>query len=174
MLITTSRRPCHRARLLGRELERVLPNAKYTPRGVKSIRKLTSLANSLNHKLIMIIESCADQPSELLFLDATVGWRWLGAKIELGEIKLQRDLNQKVRLTKVKITASNHDKARKFARLIGKIWGMPFSEEPPSSGGAAFVDNDRELRVQFHTDIGAAPVGPILTVKQFEGFNGES
>jgi len=174
MLITTSRRPCHRARLLGRELERVLPNAKYMPRGVKSIRKLTSLANSLNHKLIMIIESCADQPSELLFLDATVGWRWLGARIELGEIKLQRDLNQKARLLDVKITASNQDKARSFARLIGKIWGLPFSEEPLSGGSAAFVDNDRELRVQFHTDIGAAPVGPILYVKQFEGFNGES
>lgn len=173
MLITTSRRPCHRARLLGRELERVLPNAKYTPRGVKSIRKLTSLANSLNHRLIMIIDSYANQPSELLFLDATVGWRWLGARIELGDIKLQRDLGQKARLTDVNITASNQDKARSFARLIGKIWGLPYSEEP-CGGSAAFVDNDRELRVQFHTDIGTAPVGPILYVKNFEGFNGES
>jgi rRNA maturation protein Rpf1 len=174
MLITTSRRPCHRARLLGRELERVLPNAKYTPRGVKSIRKLTSLANSLNHKLIMIIESWSDNPSELLFLDATAGWRWLGAKIELGDITLQRDLGQKVRLTDVKIAASNQDNAIKFARMIGKMWDLPFSEELPMSGGAAFVDNDKKLRVQFHVDIGAEPVGPILYVKQFEGFNGES
>jgi rRNA maturation protein Rpf1 len=173
MLITTSRRPCHRARLLGRELERVLPNAKYTPRGVKSIRKLTSLANSLDHKLIMIIESCANQPSELLFLDATAGWRWLDTKIELVNITLQNDLGQKARLTDAKITASSGDKAKKFARLIGKMWGLRFSEEP-LSGSAAFVDNDKNLRVQFHADIGAAPVGPILYVKQFEGFNGES
>lgn len=175
MLITTSRRPCHRARLLGRELERVLPDAKYTPRGVKSIRKLASLANSFNHKLIMIIESRADQPSELLFLDASVGWQWLGVRIELGDIKLQRDLCQKARLTDVKITASNQDKARNFARLVGKMWGLPYSEEPPGGGSAAaFVDNDRELRVQFHADIGTAPVGPILHVKHFEESNGES
>ena len=168
MLITTSRRPCHRARLLGRELERVLPNAKYTPRGVKSIRKLTSLANSLNHTLIMIIDSGTDQSRELRFLDATAGWRWLDTRIELGEVKLQRDLGQKARLVDVKIMASSQNKARSFAHLIGKLWGLPFTEDLPSAGSVAMVDDDKELRVQFHTYLSAEPVGPILYIKYFE------
>jgi len=168
MLITTSKRPCHRARLLGRELARVLPNAKYTPRGVKSIRKLASLANSLNHKLVMIINSCTDQPRELRFLDAAAGWRWLGARIELGEVKLQRDLGQKVRLTDVKIASSSQNRARSLARLVGELWGLPFTEELPSAGSIAMVDDDRELRIQFRADPSAEPVGPILHVKHFE------
>ena len=168
MLITTSRRPCHRARLLGRELARVLPNAKYTPRGVKSVRKLASLANSLNHKLVMIINSCTDQPKELRFLDAAAGWRWLDARIELGEVKLQRDLGQKARLVDAKIVASGRNRARSFACLIGELWGLPFAEELPSAGSVAMVEDDRDLRVQFHADPNAEPVGPMLRVKCFE------
>jgi len=167
MLITTSRRPCHRARLLGRELERVLPNSEYKPRGVKSIRKLASLANSLNHKLIMIIESCTDRPTELRFLDAA-GWRWLDARIELGEVKLQKDLGQKARLVDVKIVASSQDRARNFARLIGELWELPLIEELPSSGSVAIVNENRELRIQFHAGPNTEPVGPILHVKHFE------
>lgn len=168
MLITTSRRPCHRARLLGRELERVLPNSEYTPRGIKSIRKLSSLANSLNHKLITIIDSCIGQPTGLRFLDVAAGWRWLDARIELGEVKLQKDLGQKARLTDVKIVASGQDRARRFARLISELWGLPLIEELPSSGSVAMVNDDEELRIQFHADPGAEPVGPILYVKHFE------
>jgi len=168
MLITTSRRPCHRARLLGRELARVLPNSKYMPRGVKSIRGLASLANSLNHKIVMIINSYTDQPSELCFLDAAAGWRWLDARIELGEVKLQRDLGQKARLVDVKIVASGQNRALSFAHLIGELWGLPFTEELPRTGSFAVVDDDRELRVRFHAGPNAEPVGPILHVKHFK------
>ena len=168
MLITTSRRPCHRARLLGRELARVLPNAKYVPRGVKSVRKLASLANARDHKLVMIIESRTNQPQELRFLDAAAGWQWLNARIELGEVKLQRDLGQKVQLVDVKTVASKQNMARNFAHLISKLWGLPFIEELPSAGSVAMVGDDEKLRVQFHADPSAGPVGPILHVTHFE------
>jgi hypothetical protein len=105
---------------------------------------------------------------ELRFLDAASGWRWLDARIELGEVKLQKDLGQKARLVDVKIVASSQDKARSFARLIGELWGLQFTEELPSSGSVAIVNDDGELRIQFHTAPSAEPVGPILHVKHFE------
>jgi len=132
------------------------------------VRKLTSLANSLNHKLVMIINSCTDQPKELRFLDAAAGWRWLGARIELGEVKLQRDLGLKTRLTDVKIAASSQNRAQSLARLVGELWGLPFAEELPSAGSVAMVEDDGDLRIQFRADLSAEPVGPILHVKHFE------
>jgi len=116
----------------------------------------------------MIINSCTDQPKELRFLDAAAGWRWLDARIELGEVKLQRDLGQKARLVDAKIVASGRDRARSFARLVGELWGLPFTEELPNTGSVAMVDDDKELRIQFRADPSAEPVGPILHVKHFE------
>ena len=168
MLITTSRRPCHRARLLGRELARVLPNAEYIPRGVKSVRKLASLANARNHKLVMVIESRTNQPQELRFLNTTTGWRWLNARIKLGEVKLQKDLGQKVRLEDVKIATSGRDRARNFAHLVSELWNLQFTEELPSAEGVAVVADNEELRVQFHADPSVGPVGPILHITRFE------
>jgi len=168
LLITTSRRPCHRARLLGRELTRVLPNAEYAPRGIKSVRKLASFANTRNHKLVMIIGSHANQLRELRFLDVATGWRWLNARIELGDVKLQKDLGQKVRLVDVKIVVSKQNIARNFAHLISRLWGLQFTEELPSAGGVAMVGDDGKLRVEFHADPSAGPVGPILHITHFE------
>jgi rRNA maturation protein Rpf1 len=132
------------------------------------VRKIASLANARDHKLVMIIESHANQPQELRFLDAATGWRWLNARIELGGVKLQKDLSQKVRLVDVKIVASGKNKARNFARLVSELWDLQFTEELPSAGNVAVVEDDGELQVQFHADPGAEPVGPILHVRHFE------
>lgn len=138
------------------------------PRGVKSIRKLASLANSLDHKMVMVIGTCADQPRGLRFLDVATGWRWLDACIELGEVKLQRDLGHKFRLTDVKVVGRGRDRARSLARLIGELWGLPIAEGLPGAGGVAMVEDDGDLRIQFHADPSSEPVGPILHVKFFE------
>lgn len=132
------------------------------------MRKLASLANARNHKLVMIIESHTNQPQELRFLDAATGWRWLDAKIKLGEVKLQKDLGQKVRLVDVKIMASGQNRARDFARLVSELWDLQFTKELPGTGSVAVVEDDEELRVQFYTDPSAGPVGPILHITHFE------
>jgi rRNA maturation protein Rpf1 len=165
MLITTSRRPSHRTRLLGRELARVLPNAKYMPRGDKSIRKLASLASSQNHKLITIITNRVHQPQELRFLDTTAGWRWLEERIELRKVELQRDLGRKVKLANVKIAANDQAKAQNLARFLSELWDLPFTEKP--SGNVALAKDDEGLRLQFHEDPKAKPVGPILHIARF-------
>ena len=116
----------------------------------------------------MIIGSHANQLRELRFLDVATGWRWLNARIELGDVKLQKDLGQKVRLVDVKIVVSKQNIARNFAHLISRLWGLQFTEELPSAGGVAMVGDDGELRVQFHADPSAGPVGPILHITHFE------
>lgn len=147
-------------------MARVLPNAEYLPRGSKSIRKLATLASSRGHELIMIINGFAGQPRELCFLNAAAGWQWLDARIELREVKLQRDLGSKVRLEDVKVAAGDQAKARDFALFIGRLWGLPIIEEP-SAGSIAFVEDDEQLRLQFYSDSRAEPVGPILYIARF-------
>lgn len=167
MLVTTSRRPSHRARLLGRELIRVLPNAEYVPRGIKTVRRLASLASSRGHELVMIVNSRERQPRELRFLNASVGWRWLDARIELREVELQRDLGQKVRLADVRIVAADSARAQNLARLLSELWGLPLSEGPSSTGAVVLVTCNDGLKVQFRAHPKDELVGPVLYVKNF-------
>ena len=169
MLITTSRRPGHRARLLGRELARVLPDAEYVPRGVKSVRNLASLASTRGHKLVTLINCRADRPQELRFLDVTRGWRWLDVVIELREVKLQKDLGHKVQLTDVKIVASGSSRAKDLARLLSEMWHLQLLEEVPSAGSVVMVTQNEELRIQFQSDPKVPPIGPIMYVTRFSG-----
>lgn len=166
-MVTTSRRPSHRARLLGRELTRVLPNAEYVPRGIKTVRRLASLASSKGHELVMIVNSREEQPRELRFLNVSAGWRWLDARIELREVELQRDLGQKVKLADVRIASDDSVRARSFARLLSKLWGLPLSEGPSSTGATVLVTCDDGLKVQFRAHPKAELVGPVLHVKNF-------
>jgi hypothetical protein len=118
--------------------------------------------------MVMIINGCAGQPKELRFLDVSIGWRWLDARIELGEVKLQRDLGQKFRLKDVKVVASGQNRARNFARLIGKLWDLQITEELPGAGSIAIVEDGGDLRVEFHAEPSSEPIGPILHIKYFE------
>ncbi len=157
MLVTTSRRPGHRARLLGRELARVLPNAEYLPRGVKTIRKLSLLASSRGHTTVMIVDSFASIPKFLRFLDCGTGWQWSEVQIELGKIELQKDLSQKIGLSCTKIIAKSPD-VKELARLLEKLGGLPVGRET-GARDVVVVDED-EIRFQR----GSERVGPVLHV----------
>jgi len=165
MLVTTSRRPGHRARSLGRELARVLPNTEYVPRGVKTVRKLSSLASSRGHATVTIVDSFASIPKFLRFLDCGEGWRWSAAQIELGKIELQKDLGQKIELSSTKIVVKSPE-AKELARLLGKLWGLPIGVET-STGAVVVVDED-----EIHFQMGSEKVGPVLHVSSVVYENG--
>ncbi len=167
MFITTSRRPEHRTRLLCRELARVFPNAKYVPRGMKTIGELASLARSLGHDRVMVVNRLAGHPLELRFLDVARGWRWLDASIKLREVKLQRELGQKIKLVVRMILARGSTKAREFAKSLGELLNLPISSEPPSSRGIALVTDENGLQLQFQVGSSSEVIGPVLLISSF-------
>lgn len=173
MLISTSRHPGHRTRILCRELTQVLPNATYVPRGVKTISKLTSLARSLGHNRVMVVNSLAGRPKELRFLAVGQGWRWLDARVELGEVKLQRDLEQKTKLEGTKFYAESR-KARNLANFLGELLGLPILGELPNAGGIVLITSDDELQLQFQLRPSSEAIGPVLQIASFGRLRGES
>ncbi len=172
MLISTSRRPGHRTRILCRELARVLPNVTYVPRGVKMINKLASLASSLGHDRVMIVNSLAGRPGELRFLVATEGWRWLDAWVELGEVKLQRELGRKAKLEGTRFYAEG-ERARDLANFLGELLGLPILDELPNTGAVALITSDDELQLQFQLQPSSEAIGPVLRIASFGRLYGE-
>lgn len=168
MLIVTSRHPCHRARILARELARVLPNAEYVPRGVKSVKKLSSLAISHGHNIVMIIDSIAEQPKFLRFLEVDDGWKWLDIQIELSDVELQKDLGQKTRLLDAKIAAESSE-AKKLANLLEKLWGLEQVKKAAGTGAFMFVG---EGKIEFRASL-AATIGPVLHISRVVGEYGK-
>ena len=173
MLISTSRRPGHRTRILCRELTQVLPNATYVPRGAKTISKLASLASSLGHDRVMVVNSLARRPSELRFLAVAKGWRWLDARVELGEVKLQRDLGQKTKLEGTKFYAEGQ-KARNLANFLGEILGLSILNKLPNAGGIVLIASDDELQLRFQLRPSSEAIGPVLQIESFGRLLGES
>jgi len=173
MLISTSRRPGHRTRILCRELTRVLPNATYVPRGAKTISKLASLASSLGHDRVMIVNSFAGQPRELRFLAVAKGWRWLDARVELGKVKLQRDFGQKTKLEGTKFYAEGQ-KARNLTNFLGELLGLPILNKLSKTGGIVLITSDDELQLQFQLRPSSEVIGPVLQIASFGGLRGES
>lgn len=173
MLISTSRRPGHRTRILCRELTRVLPNAAYVPRGAKTIIKLTSLARSLGHDRVMVVNSLAGRPKELRFLAVGQGWRWLDGRVELGDVKLQRDLEQKTKLEGAKFYAKSR-KARNLANFLGELLGLPILNKLPNAGGIVLITSDDELQLRFQLRPSSEAIGPVLQIESFGRLRGES
>ena len=167
-MITTSRRPTHRARLLGRELARVLPGAEYVPRGMKNVEKLAALAGSRGHNLIMIVNSCEGQPRELRFLHAGPGWRWSDANIELRGVELQRDLGKKVEARAGAIAWRGSPEARGLAELLSELWNLPLAEPASHRGAIALVVGEEGLELQFRETPTSEPMGPTLRVARFK------
>lgn len=171
-MITTSRRPEHRARILCRELARVIPNARYVPRGAKRVEQLASIAGSLGHARVVMVNSIAGRPKELRFLDVGKGWRWLDARVELGEVKLQRDLGQLVKLEGTRLYAEGK-RAREFADFIGELFGVSPTDRLPKSGAVALVTSDAKLKLQFQLRPSSEVVGPVIQITGYGRSRGE-
>ncbi len=172
MLISTSRKSTHRTRILCRELARVLPDAKYVPRGAKTINKIASFAGSLGHNRVMVVSNLGGGPIELRFLDVANGWRWLDAWVELGGVKLQRDLGQKVKLERVKVYAEEQ-KVRNLANFLGELLGLTISSELPNTGAVVVITSDNQLKLQFQLRPSSEVIGPVLQITSFGRSCGE-
>lgn len=166
MIITTSRRPSHLARILCRELVRVIPKSRYVPRGVKTVEEVASIARELGHDRVMIVNSVSGKPRELRFLEVGQRWRWENAKVEIGEVKLQRDLGQRNKLEDTKIYAQGA-KALEFAEWFGKLLGFKCLDKLPASGGIALIISNDGLKLQFQVMPSSEAVGPVLQITGF-------
>ena len=136
------------------------------------MKDLASLAKSLGHTRVLIVNSLAGQPKELRFLDVTDGWQWLDARVELGEVKLQRDLGQKVELEGVKIYAEGQ-RAQNLANFLGESSGLPIADKLPGTGAVALITSDDDLKLQFQLRPSSETVGPVLRITSFGRLHGE-
>jgi hypothetical protein len=119
----------------------------------------------------MVVNSLAGRPRELRFLTVTEGWRWLDARVELGEVKLQRNLGQKVKLEETKVYAEG-ERARDFANFLCGLLDLPILGELPKSGAVALITSDDELRLQFQLMPNSDVVGPVLRIEGFRRLHG--
>jgi hypothetical protein len=166
MLITTSRRPCHLARVLCRELVRILPGSEYVPRGAKKIEEVASLAKQRGHDRVLLVNSILGQVGELRFLEVGDTWRWLDALVKLSGVRINRGKVKPRRPGEVKIYAADAG-AAEFGRWLGKVWGIGCSDRLPESGLVVFLTSAGGLRVQFRLMPEAEEVGPVLEVASF-------
>jgi len=153
---------------LARELARVLPNAEYAPRGIKKVKKLSSLAVSHGHNIVMIIDSVTEQPKFLRFLEVDDGWKWLDVQIELSDVELQNDLGQKTLLLDAKIVAGSPE-AKRLANLLEKLWGLKQVKKAACTGAFVFVSEDK---IEFRASL-AAKIGPVLNISRVVGKYGK-
>lgn len=163
MLLTTSRRPGHRTRILCRELSWVIPNSRYIPRGTKTIEELNQVALASGHDRIALVSSGAGGPMKLRFLEAGQDWRWLNPVVKLGAVKLQREVGPSYGLKDLKVYGQGHE-AYKFAITLGKLLGSEISQTPPSSGGVALITAEDGITLQFLVKDNSEAIGPILRV----------
>jgi len=166
MILTTSRRPDYRTRILCRELSWVIPNSRYIPRGTKTVEVLNTIARDSGHNRIMLVGSAAGRPTELRFLDVGEDWRWVNARVKLSEVKLQRELGRRNKLKDLKIYGEG-PKASKFAAWLGKLLGLNTSEKLPTSGGVVQITSEDGLDFQFLVKKNAETIGPVLRIASY-------
>ena len=165
-MITTSRRPSHLARILCRELVRVIPRSRYVPRGTKTIEDVVSVVRELGHDRVMVVDSVSGKPKEIRFLEVDQNWRWADAMVELGEVKIQLDLQRRTNPEDSKIYADGA-RALEFAEWVGKFLGIGRSEELPESGGVILITSEGGLKIQFKVMPGSETVGPVLQITAY-------
>jgi len=166
MIVTTSRRPSHLARILCRELVRVIPKSRYVPRGSKTIEEIASIARELGHDRAMVINCMSGKPVELRFLQVGQRWQWENARIEIEEVKLQRNLGLRNKLEDTKIYAQGA-KALGFAEWVEKLLDIKCVDKLPATGGVALITSEDGLKIQFQVMPGSKKVGPVFKIAGF-------
>ena len=127
--------------------------------------KLALMAGSLGHTWVMVINSSAGHPKELRFLNIGKGWRWLDKRVELGEVKIQRELGQRVSFGGMKIYAEGKP-AQELAEFLGEILGLPISEKLPEAGVIlSIITNSGPVHFQKRPT--SEITGPVIQVIRF-------
>lgn len=120
----------------------------------------------------MLVNSVKGFPRELRFLEIGKGWRWVDARVRLGEIELQRELGQKVRLKGTRIYAEGK-RASEFANFLGKLLGLSVLKELPETGGVMLITSNDCLTLRFQQGSDSKVIGPLLKIDNFRCSDGE-
>jgi hypothetical protein len=164
MIITSSRRPGHRTRMLCRDLARVMPDSRYIPRGTKTVEELAGIARRLGQGLIILVLSLSGKPNELRFIEVGEKWRWKNAIVKLEEVKLQSDLGERRSLEDLKIYGDG-DEASAFASWLGELLGIEISKSLSKSAGFALVTDEGGLNLSFMSE--GTQIGPTMGIKSY-------
>jgi rRNA maturation protein Rpf1 len=89
MIITTSRQPTKRNRILCRELETVIPLSRYIIRGKKGMRELFSLCIEKGADRLLVVTSQRTSLSALRFFE---GWTFLGEVLVCVQLRRELDI----------------------------------------------------------------------------------
>jgi rRNA maturation protein Rpf1 len=156
MIITTSRRPTKRNRILCRELEAVIPLSQYIIRGKKGMRDLSSFCVEKGADRIMVVTS---QRTSFYALRFYKGWSFLGEIV--ASVQLRRELDIPP-LTKIRgdppfILRSSE----KNAPIIASLFGALHTSEKIDVW-MAYEDGWIDF---YRLSLSDQPVGPKLQVK---------
>ena len=94
------------------------------PRGVKTVRKLISIARALGKRSVMVICSEGGEPKELRFLEEDDEWRWADITIRLRRVSLARDRGIRQQEKVVGIRAG----PKPLAERLSELFGLPVVE----------------------------------------------
>ena len=89
LLVTTSRKPCQKTRVLARTLANLIPESEYTTRGKASINTLIQVAQNKGYETICIIGEQHGNPNNLRFLK-TFPEPSITKEITLSKIQAER------------------------------------------------------------------------------------
>jgi len=164
-LVTTSRRPSHKVRIIGRELAAVLPHAEYVTRGKKSVEETAYLAYTLGSSKLIIIGVSHGGPGSLSVLRTGKDWDWIarhpivGASLyrELAKTKLRRG-----KTSKLVIKADNPGAAEYFRELFTEEHLVDEEEDKIST--LHISTHGEYTKLLFHREDLPLP-GPMLKLK---------
>ena len=90
----------------------------------------------------------------------------MDARVELGEVKLQRELGQKIWLEGTRVYAEG-ERAREFANFLGELVDLSIEDKLPNAGGVALITSDDELKIHFQARPNSEMIGPVLQIASF-------
>lgn len=144
MYVTTSRKSSLSTKILASNIATFL-NAKYEPRGKKSIEDVIARADELGHSRIIIVSETKGNPNKLAFIDIGGEWRWVfpfiifSVDTEFVHKKIGR-INKEVEMI-----IKNSERSEK-AQRIADLFDIP---EPATDDTAKFIISDNSLLFKY-------------------------
>ncbi|NIN53136.1 MAG: hypothetical protein GTO23_08270 [Nitrososphaeria archaeon] len=169
ILITTSRRPTRRVRVLAKELKRVIPHSTRIQRGKSSLRKLVDVMVSEGFDRLLLIETRRGNPGGLVFYHLVDNHLTRRATLHLIGVSLQ--LDKKIRFHS-SVLDVEIDKGTPSLRQLGLIQGFlaeflkdVYYHQPRGRPCTLMISHDGENFVlEFRDADRGVPMNPTLKV----------
>lgn len=158
MIITTSRRPSTRSRLLCKELQGVIPLSTYVLRGKKGVRDLIPLSVEKGADRILIVNS--NQPVSFLFY---AEWEFL------GELRGSATLRRELAIPRIPPLTTDEpfllQSSEQEAHTIAWLFGAKLSS---SSEACTYMVYEEGWIDFFRLGVSSKAVGPRIKVETVE------